>query len=121
VLQDLTSGTPAGPLLWNMVPLPQNITAANTTPFSLMINSPSASVAKVWSNTAVTGSSAGVLLFPEGGFAAVAAGAGVMSLMNLHDGDIIIPPGSMLALCSYATGTTHLTSGVVIHEEVSVL
>lgn len=121
VLQDLTSGTPGGPLLWNLIPVPQNISAANTLPVSLLLNSPVSSVAKIWTNTALTGSSAGTLLWPEGGFAAVAAGAGIQSLMNLHDGDIIVPPGSMIALCAYATGTTHLTSGMVVHEEVAVL
>jgi hypothetical protein len=120
VVQDLTSGTPAGPLVWNNVPLPQNITAASASPISMNINSPVSSVAKTWTNTAVTGSTAGVLLFADGGFAAVAAGAGIQTLMNMRDGDIIIPPGTMLALCSYGTGTSHLTSGLVIWEEVSV-
>jgi hypothetical protein len=121
VIQHLTSGTPAGALVWNNVPLPQNITAASATPIAMLLNAPVASVAKTWTNTAVTGSSAGLLLFPEGGFAAVAAGAGVNTLVTEHAGDLIIPPGSMLALCSYGTGTTHITSGLVIWEEVSVL
>ena len=121
VIQHLTSGTPAGALVWNNVPLPQNITAASSTPISKLINAAPASVAKLWVNTAVTGSSAGVLLFAEGGFAAVAAGAGVNTFVNVHDGDLVIPPGTMLALCSYGTGTTHLTSGTVEWDEIAVL
>lgn len=121
VVQDLTSGTPGGPLVWNLVPVPQNITAANTAPVSALLGGGVNSQTKIWTNTAVTGSSAGTLLFAEGGFAAVAAGAGVMSMIHMVDGIMIVPPGVMIALCSYATGTTHLTSGVVYHEEVSVL
>jgi len=120
VIQHLTSGTPAGALVWNNVPNPQNITAAASAPISMTVNAAVASVAKLWTNTAVTGSSTGVLIFPEGGFAAVAAGAGVNTLVTEHAGDLIIPPGSMLALCSYGTGTTHLTSGLVIWEEVAI-
>lgn len=118
VVQHLVSGTPAGPLVWNIIPLPQNITAAPSTPISKLINAAPSSVAKLWVNTAVTGSSTGVLLFTEGGFAAVAAGAGVNTFIHQHDGDIVIPPGSMLALCSYGTGTTHITSGSVEWDEV---
>lgn len=117
-IQDLISGTPGGPLVWNIVPLPWNITAASSSPQSKLINGPVGSVAKLWVNTAVTGSSAGINPFVEGGFAAVAAGAAVNSFVHQHDGDIVIPPGSMLALCAYAPGTSHLISGVVEWDEV---
>lgn len=120
VIQHLTSGTPAGPLVWNNVPNPQNITAASAAAISMQANAAAASVAKTWTNTAVTGSATGVLTFVEGGFAAVAAGAGVNTLVTEHAGDLIIPPGTMLALCSYGTGTTHLTSGMVIWEEIAI-
>lgn len=118
--QHLISGTPAGPLIWNNIPLPQNITAASSTPISRLLNASPGSVAKLWVNTAVTGSSTGILLFAAGGFAAVAAGAGPSTLVVEYAGDLIVPPGSMLALCSYGTGTTHISSGDVEWDEVFV-
>ena len=105
-----TSGTPAGPLLWNLVPNPANITATASAPQSNIVGGGAASVAKVWNNTAVTGSTVGTAYRVLGGPAAVAAGAGLYNFEEEHKGDLIIPPGSMMALCCTGAGTTHIIS-----------
>jgi hypothetical protein len=105
-----TSGTPGGPLIWNVVPNPQNITATFTTPASGNVGSGAAAVAHVFNNTAVTGSTVGTPYRALGGPAAIAIGAGLYSTEEEHKGDIIIPPGAMLALCATAAGTTHIVS-----------
>jgi hypothetical protein len=105
-----TSGTPGGPLLWNLVPNPANITSASASAQSNVVGGGAASVAKVWNNTAVTGSTVGTAYRVLGGPAAVAAGAGLYNFEEEHKGDLIIPPGSMMALTCTAAGTTHIIS-----------
>jgi hypothetical protein len=108
--QTTTSGTPGGPLLWNIVPNPANITSASASPVSNIVGGGAASVVKCWNNSAVTGSTAGTAYRALGGTAAVAAGAGIYSHEEEHKGDLIIPPGTMMALCCTAAGTTHIIS-----------
>lgn len=115
-----TSGTPAGPLLWNVVPNPANITAASAPGASNIIGGAAGSVAKCWNNTAVTGSTAGTAYRVLGGPAAVAAGAGLYNFEEEHKGDLIIPPGSMLALCATGAGTTHVISAWAEWAEVPI-
>jgi hypothetical protein len=105
-----TSGTPGGPLLWNVVPNPANITAAAAAASSNIVGGALGSVAKCWNNTAVTGSTVGTAYRVLGGPAAVAAGAGLYQFEEEHKGDLLIPPGVMLALCATAAGTTHIVS-----------
>ena len=115
-----TSGTPAGPLKWNVIPNPQNITAGVAGNLvSALINGAVASVAKLFNNTATTGSTAGTVFRPHGGPAAIAEGAGIQSYVEEHAGDLIIPPGSMLALAATGTGTTHILSAFVEWQEVA--
>jgi hypothetical protein len=120
VKQATTSGTPGGPLLWNIIPNPQNITQTPGSPVSQVINGAVASIAKVFNNLALTASTIGTAWETEGGDAAVAAGAGVYSTIELHDGDIIIPPGSMLALAATAVGTSHVLSVAILWKEVAI-
>lgn len=116
-----TSGTPGGPLLWNIVPNPQNITAAaNQTATNNGTLATAGSISKVWSNTAVTGSTAGTAFRVHGGPGAVAAGAGLYGFIEEHAGDLIIPPGTMLALCCTAAGTAHIVGAFVTWEEVAI-
>jgi hypothetical protein len=115
-----TSGTPGGPLLWNVIPNPANITAASSVPSSNIIGGAAASVAKLWVNTATTGSTVGTPFRVLGGPAAVAAGAGLYNFEEEHKGDIIIPPGSMLALAATAAGTTHIVSAWTTWAELPI-
>ncbi len=105
-----TSGTPGGPLLWNLVPNPANITATFTVPQSNIVGGGAASVAHLFNNIAVAGSTVGTAYRVLGGAAAIAVGAGIYSFEEEHKGDLIIAPGSMIALCCTAAGTTHIIS-----------
>ena len=116
-----TSGTPAGPLKYNIIPNPQNITQTPTGNLvSALINGAVASVAKVFNNVALTGSTLGTVFRPHGGPAAIAEGAGIQSYVEEHAGDLIIPPGSMLALAATGTGTTHILSAFIEWKETQV-
>lgn len=121
IQQSLSSGTPAGPLIWNIVPNPQNITAApNAVAFNSASLQQAGSVSRIWNNTAVTGSTAGVAFRNAGGMAAIAAGAGVNTYTEMYDGALIVPPGFMIALTSTGTGTSHLLNVYAEWEEIPV-
>jgi hypothetical protein len=117
-----TSGTPGGPLKWNTVSNPQAITGTNAgSALSALVGSTIfSSAARLWNNTAVTGSATGVMFRMQGGPAAIAAGAGIYSSFEEHAGDLVIAPGGMLALCCTAVGTTHIISAFVSWEEVAI-
>ena len=123
--QALTSGTPGGPLVWNIIPNPQNITAATTAAGNTAYNNSSlaqsGSVTKLFNGTTIlTGSTAGVAFRNAGGNAAVAAGAGVNTYTELYDGTLIVPPGVMIGLAATAAGTTHIINVYAEWEEVPV-
>ena len=121
VQQATTSGTPAGPLLWNLVPNPQNITAAtNATAYNMATLAQTGSIAKVWNNTAVTGSTAGTAFRNVGGMPAVAATGNVLAYAEEYAGTLIVPPGSMIALVCTGAGTTHVISCYLEWEEIPV-
>jgi hypothetical protein len=115
------SGTPGGPLLWNVIPNPQNISITPTLPMSNnVLTTGNGSIAKLFNNTAITGSTAGVPFRTLGGASTTAVGAGLQTITETHEGDLIIPPGSMLAIAATAVGTSHIISAFVEWEEVTV-
>jgi hypothetical protein len=115
-----TSGTPGGPLLWNVIPNPQNITITPTAPISNLSFANTGSVAKLFNNAAITGSTAGVAYRVVGGPAAVAAGAGLYTFMDEHKGEFMLAPGGMLALAATAAGTSHIMSAFIQWMEMPV-
>jgi hypothetical protein len=116
-----TSGTPGGPLLWNLIPNPQNITATpSTAPTNNLNLQTVGSVAKLFNNVALTASTVGTAFRPFGGPAAIADGAGVYSYVEEHKGELVIPPGYMLALAATAAGTSHVMSAFCVWEEIPV-
>lgn len=119
-VQSTTSGTPGGPLLYNTIPNPQNISIAATAPTSNQSFQTTGSVAKLFNNAAITGSSTGVPQRVHGGPAAVAAGAGVYTYVEEHKGEFIIPPGAMVALTAWAAGTSHILSAFVEWMEMPI-
>jgi len=122
VTQSLVSGTPGGPLLWNVVALPQTITNTTyTVPFNLSTLAQAGSIAKCWTQQAIGSATVlGTAFRTAGGQAAIAAGAGVNSLVEEYAGDFIIPQGVAVALVAYAAGTSHILSAFVEWEEIPV-
>jgi hypothetical protein len=122
ITQSLVSGTPGGPFVWNVLALPQTITNTTfTTPFNLSTLQQAGSLAKVWTQQAIGSATvAGTAFRTAGGFAAAAAGAGVNTYTEEYAGDFIVPQGTAVSLCAYATGTTHIFSAFVEWEELPV-
>ena len=120
MLQATTSGTPGGPLVWNLIPNPANITATSAAPFNTLSLSQAGSVARCWNNTALTGSTAGTAFRTAGGAAAAAVTGTVLTFVEEFKGSIIIPPGSMLALAATAAGTTHIISAFAEWAELPI-
>ena len=120
MLQATTSGTPGGPLVWNLIPNPANITAASSAPFNNLSLTQTGSVARCWNNTAVTGSTVGTAFRNAGGPAAALATGSVLTFLEEFKGSIIVPPGSMLALAATAAGTTHIISAFAEWAELPV-
>lgn len=98
----LVSGTPAGPFGWNVIPANAGITATavqGRRHDTGILDGPAVGFT---GTTALTGSSAGVMLRGFGGQAAIAAGAGINSLEEDNSGDLIVLPGMFVGLA--ATG-----------------
>ena len=119
-VQSHTSGTPGGPLLYNVIPNAQNISAANTSPTSNQSFQTTGSVAKLFNNVALTGSTVGQAQRVIGGPGAVALGAGIQTYTELHNGEFIIPPGAMVAVACTAAGTTNIISVYVQWTETPI-
>jgi len=120
VQQATTSGTPGGPLLWNVIPNPQNITATFTAPYSNFNLAQQGSVARIFNNTALTGSTAGTAFRTAGGSAAVAATGVILTYSEEYAGDILVVPGTMVALAATAAGTSHVISVFAEWEEIPI-
>lgn len=113
-----TSGTPGGPFYWNVIPNPTGITAAGSTPISLLTFNSAGSVAKAFANAALTGSAAATYLRPIGGPAAVAAGAGLYGVAEDTAGGIVVQPGAFAGVAGTAVGTSHVISSGMIWAEI---
>lgn len=114
------SGTPGGPLIWNYAPN-QNITAvANVTPVPALLSQAVGSVARGYSNVAMTGMSANVALRDAVNISAVAAAAVTSALMEDTGGDIIVPPGAVLNLAALGLGTAHIVRPSITWAEIPV-
>lgn len=114
-----TSGTPGGPLLYNLIVNPQNITAASAgTYFNCASLQQAGARARLFNNTATTGSTAGTALRTIGGTTTTAAAAGNYLITDNVEGAIIVPQGLMLGLACTAAGTTHIISAFMEWEEV---
>jgi hypothetical protein len=122
--QATTSGTPGGPLVWNIIPNPQNITASTTASGNTAYNNSSlaqsGSVARLFNNLPVTGSTAGTAFRNAGGPTAVAATGAILTYTEVYDGSLILPPGQMLGLACTAAGTSHVINVFAEWEEIPV-
>ena len=119
--QATTSGTAGGPLLWNIIPNPQNISASFGIAYSNFNLAQQGSIARVFNNTALTGSTVGTAFRTAGGLSSAATVTGaVQTYMEDLQGDLIIPPGTMLALATTAAGTSHVISVYLEWEEIPI-
>lgn len=116
------SGTPGGPLYLDIVPPSTLITGIPTLPINARDFTAGGGVGKVFAAFVPVNAIVGVMLRPLGGFAAVAiATASAPASHNEDiDGSISVPPGGMLAITAHATGTSHILSGSIIFEEVTI-
>lgn len=120
IQQATTSGTPGGPLIWNIIPNPQNITATSTAAFNNASLAQSGSVTRIFNNTALTASTVGTAFRNAGGMAAVAATGNILTYTEMYDGSLIVPPGTMIALAATATGTSHVINVFAEWEEIPI-
>ena len=128
--QAFTSGTATGPNLWNIIPNPQNISATPTTSntnvlgatLSTVSNNAAGSVARIFNNQSLTGQTAtGVAFRTAGGPTSAASVAGqIQTFTEDFQGDFIVVPGTMIALCTYANGTSLVMNVYVTWEELPI-
>src|SRR2546427_3910284 len=104
------SGTPGGPLLWNVIPAPAGITAAGGAAMNSFTFQTSGSVSKVFANTALTGSSVATAARIIGGPAAIAFGTTPLfaTFFENIEGSSIIPQGAFAGIAAFAAGTSHI-------------
>ena len=128
--QAFTSGTATGPNLWNIIPNPQNISATPTTSntnvlgatLSTVSNNAAGSVARIFNNQSLTGqTTTGVAFRTAGGPTSAATVAGqIQTFTEDFQGDFIVVPGTMIALCTYANGTSLVMNVYVTWEELPI-
>jgi hypothetical protein len=114
------SGTPAGPFYIDALANTGIITQSSVAILCALIGGAAQSIAKAFSNVALTGSSIATTLRVLGGQAAIAAGAGNNSIDEEVAGAIIVAPGSAIALSAHGAGTSHVVSAYLTWEEVPV-
>jgi hypothetical protein len=115
------SGTPAAGGLWFATAYNTVITATqNATPIPLLASGGN-SVAKGFTQTALTGGLVHTTLRPVANCApfagAIAATTVGLNCLDEVEGAIVLPPGSALSLASSGTGTTLIVNGAIIYRE----
>lgn len=118
------SGTPAaGGVTWCFTPDPAPITATeNAAPIPAFVGK-GRSVARGYTQTALTGGSVHVLYrhFGSAPFAgALAAGAGPLGHWDETDGEITVPPGYALSIAVGGAGTSHVLAAAIVYEEIPI-
>jgi len=128
--QTFTSGTATGPNLWNIIPNPQTISAVPTTSntniigstISTVSNNAAGSVARIYNNQSLTGQTVtGVPFRTAGGATSAASVTGsIQTFVEDFQGDFIVTPGNMIALCTYANGTSLVMNVYATWEELPI-
>ncbi len=119
------SGTPGGPILYEISAGPGTFTTAATgTIRPGLISGAGASLMKPVVMVALAALDADTTALVQigtlGGPAAIAAGAGNNSIYDAVDGKIIIPPGYAFGICTTATGTSHVMQSTLYWIEVLI-
>jgi len=115
------SGTPGAGMVAYNIAYNQTITAAANAATVCNYASGKTGACKGFTQTALTGSGAQVLLRPLGplSFAgALAVGAGPLGYLDEVAGEIVLPPGGLLSIAVPAAGTTWVLAGSMTYEEV---
>jgi hypothetical protein len=113
------SGTPAGPISWNVIPAPCGITIAGTQGLNNKTFQVGG-IGRVALNTAITGSAAGIMFRSLGGPGPGAVAGTLMQVEEITDGDIIVAPGAFAGLAAFGTGTSQVVLASITWEEVAV-
>lgn len=122
--QATVSGTPAGPLFYNGLPYAGKITSAATGTIRNALShqaSGSAMTAQTGVVLAATPADTTSVLFQlgqAGGPAAIAAGAGMYSVIDEVAGYWVVPPGMLFGLCATGAGTSHVLQATLVWEEI---
>jgi hypothetical protein len=115
------SGTPAAQSLfvWNVIAAPAGITVSGTNGVNNLTFSAN-SAARVFANSAITGSTLATAFRPIGGpTSAVIAADGSACVPEETAGDIIVPPGGFAGIAvGNGAGTTWIVSAAMTWEEV---
>ena|SRR2546422_6529015 len=112
------SGTPGGPLLWNVIPAPAGITAAGGAAMNSFTFQTSGSVSKVFANSALTGSVVATAARIIGGMTAVVIGSALGTFFENIEGSSIIPQGAFAGIAAFAQGSSHIVQAAMTWEEV---
>jgi hypothetical protein len=118
------SGTPAaGPMAYNLGPT-AIVTTTGAQPTSNLTGLAAGSVARGFANSVLTGSSALLLVrpafFSQVGTPGAIAAAQPAIYQDELSGSIVVPPGSLFAICPAGAGTTHVLGCAATWEEVPV-
>lgn len=115
------SGTPGGPFYLDVVPtcgVPATL-AASSTPLSAVVGA-SGSACRGLAAAVPAQAAVGTMLRPLGGPAASAVGAGIYDATEDLDGLIELPENSLIGVTAHAVGTSHVISGFIAWEEITL-
>jgi hypothetical protein len=114
--------TGAGGLVWGCIAANAGVTATGANgAINMLTLASGGSLAKTFTNSALTGAGASVLLRFLGGPTVGALAANANQTVNeVTDGDIICPPGGVIGLFAATAGTSPIVGCSVTWEEVKI-
>lgn len=113
------SGTPGGPFYIDVF-TGFTTAAAGTVPVSNLSFAATGSSGKGLAASVPAQAAIATMLRPLGGPAAIAAGAGLYSINDEVAGEIVLQPNSFMCITAHAVGTSHVISGSITFEEITV-
>lgn len=116
------SGTSGGSFIWGcLVNADASFTGVRTDKGISALTLTESSKAIVLNNVALAGTTPTVTTLRQiGGLAASATGAGIHTFEELVDGDILVPPGSMVGIFGQAAGTKNVVKTSITWQEIPI-